>query len=112
MKGIVGPAAAVVYDAVGSTVTAQGVDERAPRTDEEWEAVGNSAAALVESGNLLLMGTRVVDREDWVKFSQMMIDGGKDALKATEEKNADGVLAAGEPINNSCDMCHERYQRR
>src|SRR4051812_24351017 len=67
MKGIVAPNATIVYNAVGVTITAQGTEERAPKSDEEWEIVGNSAAALIESSNLLLMGSRVMDNGDWVK---------------------------------------------
>ena len=111
MKGIVGPAATVVYNSVGANITAQGVEEWAPKTDEEWEAVGTSAAALVESGNLLMMGNRVVDTGDWIKMSQAMIDGGKEALKAVAAKNSEGLMASGEPINGSCDACHQRYER-
>ena len=111
MKGIVGPAATVIFNSVGASITAKGVEEWAPKTNAEWEAVGNSAAAIVESGNLLLMGNRVVDTGDWIKMSQAMIDGGKEALKAVAAKNAEGVLASGEPINTSCDTCHERYRR-
>ncbi len=111
MKGIVGPAATTVFDAVSTTVTVKGVEEKAPRTDEEWEAVGNAAAALIESGNLLLLGNRVVDKGDWVRMSQAMIDAGKAALAATEARSADGVLAAGETVNISCDTCHQKYQR-
>ena len=54
MKGIVGPAAQRVFDSVGTSVTRNGTEEKAPRTGEEWEAVGNDAAALIESGNLIL----------------------------------------------------------
>ncbi len=111
MKGIVDPAAAAVYKAVGSNETAKGVEEWAPKTDAEWEAVGNSAAALIESGNLLLMGSRLVDQQDWVKMSRMMIEGGRQALAAAQTKNAAGVMASDEPINNSCDACHEKYER-
>jgi hypothetical protein len=111
MRGIVGPAAKVVFEAVSTTVSFQGTEEHAPHTDEEWEVVGNSAAALIESGNLLLMGSRAVDKGDWVRMSQAMIDAGKVALKAVQEKNAEGVLAAGEEVNVSCDNCHRKYQR-
>ena len=62
MQGIVDPATNVVFGAVSSTSTKAGVIETAPKTDREWELVGNSAAALVESGNLLTMGTEVVSR--------------------------------------------------
>jgi hypothetical protein len=111
MKGIVTPAAMVVFNSVSTTVSIRGTEEKFPRTDEEWEEVGNSAAALIESGNLLLLGSRAIDKEDWVKMSQALIESGKLALKATEDRSAEGVLAAGEQINSSCDSCHRRYQR-
>src|SRR5205823_11877397 len=111
MKGITGPAATAVYNAVGTTVTSKGTEERAPRTDEEWEAVGNAAAALIESGNLLMMGSRAADQGDWLKQSQALIEAGKETLKAVQAKNAEGVFAAGEPVNLSCDNCHRKYQR-
>ena len=111
MKGIVGPAANVVFMSVSATVTKAGIEEKAPHTNEEWEAVGNSALALAEAGNLLMMEGRAVDKGEWIKMSQAMIDAAKVALKATEAKSADDVLASGDAINVSCDNCHRRYQR-
>lgn len=111
MNGIVGPAATVVYGAVSTTVTFAGIEEKAPQTDEEWEAVGNSAAALIESGNLLLMGSRRVDGGDWTTLTQDLIAGSKLALAAVQAKSAEDLLAAGEPINLTCDTCHMKYQR-
>jgi hypothetical protein len=111
MKGIVAPAATVVFNSVSTTVSFRGTEETFPRNDAEWEAVGTSAAALIESGNLLLMGTRAIDKGEWVKMSQAMIEAGKLALKATQDKSTEGVLAAGERVNVSCDACHRRYQR-
>ena len=111
MKGIVRPAATIVFASVGTISTFAGIEERAPRTDEEWENVGNSAAALIESGNLLLMDGRAIDKGDWVKMSQAMIDAGKVTLQATQAKSTEGVLAAGEVVNESCDNCHRKYQR-
>ena len=111
MKGIVTPAAMVVFNSVSTTVSIRGTEETFPRNDEEWEAVGNSAAALIEAGNLLMLGSRAIDKEDWVKMSQALIESGKLALKATEDRSAEGVLAAGEQVNSSCDSCHRRYQR-
>ena len=111
MKGIVGPAATVVFEAVGTTVTVAGREDKFPRSDSEWEAVGNSAVALAEAGNLLMMEGRAVDNGEWIKMSQAMINAAKIALKATEAKSADDVLASGDAINVSCDNCHRRYQR-
>jgi len=111
MRGIVAPAATVVFESVSTTVSAAGIEEKLPRTDAEWLEVGSSAAALIESGNLLVMGNRAVDRDDWLTMSRAMADAGMLALKAAEAKNADGILAAGETINQSCDNCHQKYQR-
>jgi len=111
MDGIVQPSALVVFESVSTIVDATGIHETKPTTDAEWAAVAASAAAIVESANLLLMGDRAVDREDWVKMSQAMADAGLLALKATEAKSVEGILAAGEPLNASCDACHQRYQR-
>lgn len=111
MKGIVGPAATTIFGAVGTVATSKGVEETAPHTDQEWEALGNTAAALIESGNLMLMGSRAVDQGDWVKDTKAMIEAGKVTLKATQAKSADDVFASGEAINESCDGCHRKYQR-
>jgi hypothetical protein len=111
MQGIVAPAATAVFGSVSTIVTTSGREDRAPKTEEEWQAVGSSAAALVEGGNLLMMGNRAVDRGEWLKMSQALIDGGLLALKAIDAKDADALSSAGEPINLSCDNCHQKYQR-
>ena len=111
MKGIVSPAAMTVFSSVSTTVSIKGIEERQPRTDDEWEMVGNAAAALIESGNLLMMGTRTIDKGDWVKMAQALIDAGRKTLNAVKEKSPESVLESGEAVNTSCDNCHRRYQR-
>lgn len=111
MAGIVGPASVVVFGAVGTVTTADGVQETAPETDDQWAVVGNSAVALVESGNLLMLPGRAVDTGDWAKMSQALIDSSMVAVKAVEAKSKDDVFAAGEAIYMACDNCHMRYQR-
>jgi hypothetical protein len=110
MQGIVGPAAKVVFESVSTTVSVEGIEEKAPKTDAEWEAVGNSAAALVESANLMTVGNRAIDA-DWTKMSQALADAGVVALQAIEAKNAEALLASGEAINESCNACHRKYSR-
>lgn len=112
MNGITAPAATVVYNAVGTIVNTEGIKDFAPQNDEEWAVVGNSAAALVESGNLLLIGNRVLDNGDWVTMTRAMIDTGTLALKAAEAKDTEGILSAGSEINETCDNCHAKYQRQ
>ena len=111
MAGIVMPAAYVVFDSVSTIVDKDGVQENQPRTDEEWARVGANAAVLIESANMLLVGNRAVDQDDWVKMAKAMADAGDIALRAAEAKKPEGILEAGEAINKSCDNCHEKYQR-
>jgi hypothetical protein len=77
MIGITNPAAYVIYEAVGTKSTAKGVEEIAPQNDEEWAKVGSAAAAVIESGNLMLMGSRAIDKGDWVKMTHEMMDQGQ-----------------------------------
>jgi len=112
MDAIVAPAATAVFDSVGTIVDATGIHENQPRTDAEWAAVGASAAALVESANLLVIGNRAIDRQDWVTMSKALSDSGMVVLKAVEAKDPQGILAAGETLNATCDNCHERYSRQ
>jgi hypothetical protein len=101
-----------VFNAVSTTVTEKGVQEVFPRNDEEWAAVGSSAAALAEAGNLMMLEGRAVDTADWVKMSQALVDAGNETLKAVAAKSTEGVLGAGEKVNESCDNCHQRYMRQ
>jgi hypothetical protein len=55
MSGMVVPASDAVFAAVSTSVTKQGVEEKAPKNDAEWQALANKAAMLVESGNLMLV---------------------------------------------------------
>ena len=111
MNGITGPAATVVFKSVGTVISFEGTKETLPVSDLEWETVGDSAAALVESANLLMMGSRAMDQGDWVTICQEMIEAAKVALKAIEAKDPAALMDSGEAINNSCDNCHQRYQR-
>jgi hypothetical protein len=111
MDGIVAPSASLIWDSVATIVSAAGVEERVPRTDEEWAAVARSAALLVESANLLVEGDRAVDATDWPKMAQAMGASGLKALEAAKARSGDGNLAVGEEINKTCDNCHERYSR-
>ena len=111
MAAITGPAATTIYNSVGTIVSAAGIKETAPQNDEEWAALAGTAAALAESGNLMLTPGRAVDNGEWVKMTRAFIDASIEAVKAAEAKSTEGILSAGSNINETCDTCHERYQQ-
>jgi hypothetical protein len=112
MLAITRPASDAIFQAVQTNVTQKGVEEIFPKTDDEWALLGAQAGALAESGNLIMAEGRAVDRGDWIKMSQAMIDAAKQTLQAVEKKSPDAVLDSGEKVNTSCDNCHQRYRRQ
>lgn len=119
MHGIVEPASTVVFDAVATTIDSEGVHEKRPQTDEEWDTVLRAAVTLTEAGNLLMIPGRrrevggqipAAKWADWNRKASELIRASGAALKAAREKSAQGLLDAGEDIDVACDACHEPYQ--
>ena len=109
MEGTVQPAAEVIFEAVGTVISEKGVEEIAPKNDEEWANVRNGAITLAESGNLLMIGDRARDRGEWMKLSQALVDVGIVALKAAEAKNPEALFEAGGQVYEACQHCHSKY---
>src|SRR5262245_44434744 len=61
MEHIVMPNADALWGSVETNVTEKGVDEKVPRTDDDWDKVRHYAVTLIEATNLLLMPGRHVD---------------------------------------------------
>ena len=109
MEAIVDPLTDVIWDAVGTQVTADGTIEIRPETEEEWIAVRNSALMLTESGNLLMMAPRAVDDDEWMKAATALVDTGMLAVKAAETKDPEQLFEAGRILYAVCRNCHQKY---
>jgi hypothetical protein len=134
MDAFVDPGSDVLWDAVETTVSAKGIEEKAPHTDEEWKNVRNHAIMLLEATNLLQMPGRHVakpgekaedpkvelspeqiedlinkDRTSWVNHAHKLHDATLEAFKAIEAKDSMGLLDAGNGIDNACENCHLQY---
>jgi hypothetical protein len=109
MEATIHPAAEVLFDAVGTVISASGVEEIAPKNDEEWATVRHNALTLAESGNLLMIGNRARDQGDWIKMSQALVDVGMVALKAAEAKDPQALFEAGGEVYAVCQQCHVKY---
>src|SRR5499425_109187 len=134
MDSIVDPASDYIWDAVETTVSAKGVEEKMPHTDEEWKQVRRHAVMLLEATNLLQIPGRHVakpgekaddpkvelapeqiedminkDRAAWIKYAHGLHDATMEAFKAIEAKDTEGLLNAGDGIDNACEKCHLQY---
>jgi hypothetical protein len=134
MDGVVDPSADYLWDSVSTIVTRKGIEERRPRTDEDWKNVRRRAIALIEAPNLLMMEGRKVakpgeksenpgielgpediqdiidhDRATFVQRAHALQDAGMKALAAIDRKDVDGLSDAGEAIDEACEQCHLKY---
>ena len=111
MATMVDPSANFIWQSVSTIVTAKGVEEKFPRNDREWSELRKAATRLAEGGSLLKKDRRRAGDNDWLKWSQGIVDAATITLKAVDAKNADQVFEAGEEIYNTCVGCHGGYWR-
>lgn len=109
MEWVIDPAADVVWESVKSISTDQGTKEIAPDTEEQWDAVRNAAAVLIETGASLTAEGRARGGDDWTRAARRLVDAARDALKAAQGKDAAAVFDAGGRIYNACAGCHHQY---
>jgi hypothetical protein len=98
-----------VFDAA---VWENGVQIGGPQTDDDWKLIEANALMLAETGNLLLMGSRMKDQIGWVTRTQAMMDAATEAAQAAAAKNTDAVFKAGAKIYDACTGCHQQYINR
>jgi len=109
MTWIIDPNATAIWGSVGSVATDKGTEERHPQTDEEWGRFRNSAATLVESGNLLMLDGRAVDQDQWMATARGMSDAAAQVLEAAEAKDVEAYFDAGGALYEACTACHSKY---
>ena len=109
MANMVDPAADLVWDAVGTIIDMDGENHWEPETEEDWLSVRYGAMSMIEAGNLLMMETRAVDQDQWIRLSEGMMDAGKRVFQAAEDEDAGRVFDLGEDVYNSCNSCHQLY---
>jgi hypothetical protein len=109
MEHVIDPAADVFWGASGTIITAKGETSRAPTTDAGWEAAFNAAATLAETSNLLTMGARARDQQQWVAFAQELGEASIEGMKAAKAKDEKAVFDTGGRIYLACRSCHMKY---
>ncbi|MEW6323471.1 MAG: hypothetical protein AB1635_20570 [Acidobacteriota bacterium] len=109
MAGIIDPSADDVWGAVGTIITADGVQEIRPETLDEWQHVETAAWVLVEVSNSLMIGNRPKDTGDWMRFSQGLSDAALLAVRAAEARDPQALFDAGGEVYVACSNCHSKY---
>lgn len=136
MAAMIDPAADFLWESVSTTVTASKTVEKQPRTDEEWAEVRRQAIILTEGANLLMMEGRHVVKEgshledhgtpgnltaeqseqaiaanrgSYIAFAQALRDVGVSMLGAADARNPQGLIDAGDTMDQVCEGCHLEF---
>jgi len=110
MHHLVIPNAQIVWGAVGSTSTLQGVEEKQPKTDDEWFNIESSATTIMEAGNLLMMEGRALDSGKWMEWSKAMRESADSVRQAAKKHDAAALFEKGGDMFESCQGCHFAYR--
>jgi cytochrome c556 len=50
------------------------------------------------------------DDEDYVKFSQHMVEASKEVVSALEREDTESIRKHVSDIRQRCDVCHEQFR--
>jgi len=133
MRYEVDPSADAIWDAAGTSITREGLVEKQPRSDEEWQALRRYAVVLLEATNLLVLPGRRVARQEFPAdgpgvfsseeigaelrrrqqefngFAQGLRVSGRRVLAAIDARNVDALLKEGAQLDGACEACHRSF---
>lgn len=125
MRGILFPASNVIFAAAREN-PADVKPAKDPSTSTDlldgsygkWEGVENSALAIAESANLLILPGRKcsngrdvpLKNRDWPQLIQGLREAAMTAYKAAQSRDQEKMVAAAATLNAACANCHDRYR--
>jgi len=136
MKYMIDPAADNLFNAVGSTITKDGIVDVEPRTEEDWDKIRIGAVSLAEGVYLLKIRrpftppgdennsagpdavelspaaiTAKVERDpvEWNARIEALRNVALEALDVVKRKDVGELWDLGENLDNACEACHRSY---
>ena len=136
MKYMIDPVADNIFNAVGTTVTRQGVVDVEPKSDEDWDKIRIGAVSLAEGAYLLKIRrpftppgdennstgpdavelspaqiTAKVERDpvEWNARIEALRNVALEALDVVKRKDVKELWDVGENLDKACEACHRSY---
>lgn len=109
MNSVIEKQANVVWESVGTIATLEGVEERRPQTEADWQNIKDAAVTITESANLLMMSPHAKDNEEWMAASAGLIEQGQRMVAAIDRKSTQDVFDVGADMYEACVRCHRQY---
>ena len=83
-----------------------------PKDDKEWELAQQHAAVLAETAQLLLMGTRPLDQDVWIKSGQRLNTAAGNSVKAAGAKDLKAWQDSINAMGGACRSCHNVHKKK
>lgn len=136
MRDVIDPLSDNIFLAVGTRVSAKGVEEWAPKTDEDWQKVRTGAVAMAEVSYLLKVPRPFAPKGDennstgpdapelspaqilaklqqdpvlWQAKVEVLRNVGREVLDIVERRDAVALEAASEHLDQACEGCHLEF---
>ncbi len=134
MESVVVPSADVLWNATAYDISAEGVKDFSPKTDEDWEKVEWAGVNLAEGLNALLIpGRRVAppgtvsespehelnpaqieeilkkEPQVWVGFVHALDDTVQEIQEAIRKHDLKALNEAGGALDEVCENCHLHF---
>ena len=136
MRDMIDPASDYIFDAVSTVITTQGVVDKAPKTDEDWERLRIGAVMLAEGIYLLkiprpfappgdennsvgpdatelspaqITAKLQADPVEWNARIEAVRNVGLEVLDIVKRKDVSEVWDASDNLDAACEACHRSY---
>jgi hypothetical protein len=136
MKYMIDPVADNIFNAVGSVMTKNGIEERAPKSDEDWDRIQVGAVSLAEGAYLLkvprpfappgdlnnstgpdaveLSPAQILakvqrDPVEWNARIETLRNASLAVMDIVRKRDVNGLWDAGEILDQACEACHRSY---
>lgn len=136
MRDVIDPLSDNIFLSVGTRVSAKGIEEWSPKTDEDWAKVRTGAVAMAEVSYLLKVPRPFAPKGDvnnstgpdapelspdqikaklekdpvlWQAKVEVLRNVGREVLEIVERKDASALEAAAEHLDEACEGCHLEF---
>ena len=136
MRDMIDPASDYIFDSASTVIGPQGIVERVPRTDEDWDKLRIGAVTLAEGVSLLKVRRPVTppgddgassdpdateltsaqitarlaaDPVEWNARIEALRNVGLEVLDLVKRKDTTELLDASENLDAACENCHRSY---
>ena len=135
MQALVDPSADGIWDAVSTTVTSKGIEEKKPQSDQDWDALRIHALRIIAGASLLQEpGIKVVygnikiedtrsgylhendiaaaitkNPEGFKVAAEGLKNTAKDVLLAVQNRDIQHLIKAGGELDAACEQCHSAF---